>query len=283
MDSKLSVIRSRKINVLVKKDNQYYKIIKIVFNKSDGSIFVNLPNYKKADGIVAKATMEGNAPLPMDINLQNWGKVTTSLVKFSYRPDGEVHFSQDGKVKTEIRKKSLPLAGELNHFFTLQSQGFDNFERLPNKPNDKSNERYIDFDVGEEDLKGIKIVGRWQKLDELNFTPPSPGKNINPSVIRWRNQDGSLKLEWSFVLGQPQSYTYPNHVLLLSFIPLFHYLEPANQKKSSLSFMGGFDPPDIVNDLSIDTSFLTFIYPIENIDLLKNKIGSIDFSRSLKT
>jgi len=50
---------------------------------------------------------------------------------------------------------------------------------------------------------------------------------------------------------------------------------------SHLTFIGGFDSSDIVKDLSKDTSFLGFMYPVSDYEILKKTIGSIDFQDNL--
>lgn len=61
-------------------------------------------------------------------------------------------------------------------------------------------------------------------------------------------------------------------VLTIETIPKFD-----KGHDSSILFIGGFDPVRIVNNKSIDTSFLALAYPSLNSDNLIKMIGSIDY------
>ena len=47
-------------------------------------------------------------------------------------------------------------------------------------------------------------------------------------------------------------------------------------RESSLVFIGGFDSKAAMDDTSRAVSFLTFSYPAENVEDLRNRLGSID-------
>lgn len=70
---------------------------------------------------------------PASLSLLDGGKVTGHKVKYSHHPDGRVHFSQDGKIRTVIQKKSIPLSEAEGHLFTVQLQGLKDFGELSAK------------------------------------------------------------------------------------------------------------------------------------------------------
>ena len=44
-------------------------------------------------------------------------------------------------------------------------------------------------------------------------------------------------------------------------------------------FIGGFDPPEVMNDLSKPFSFLYMSYPAPNYETLEKRLGSIDINK----
>ncbi len=48
-------------------------------------------------------------------------------------------------------------------------------------------------------------------------------------------------------------------------------------RESSMLFVGGFDPSAAMNDIDQAVSFLAFSYPAENVEDLRQRLGSIDF------
>jgi hypothetical protein len=50
----------------------------------------------------------------------------------------------------------------------------------------------------------------------------------------------------------------------------------SDTKKSFLTFVGGFDSKEIINNYQVDTSFLIMTCPADNYEELKDTIGSLD-------
>lgn len=119
--------------VAIKTRSSHAKILQIAWG-SDGTIMVHLPYYKHADGLLSIATMPAGNGTPLQVSLEDAGKVTSHRVKYSHHIDGRAHFSQDGKILTKIKKQSVPLATLSGHVFTAQAQGLQDFE--PVSPSD---------------------------------------------------------------------------------------------------------------------------------------------------
>jgi hypothetical protein len=81
-----------------------HQICQIFFGKKDGSIFIS-----SVLRIWSELSQAHRLALALTPFLNEGGKVTSHLVKFSHHPDGRVHFSQTGKVRTEIIRTSFPL------------------------------------------------------------------------------------------------------------------------------------------------------------------------------
>jgi hypothetical protein len=112
--------RAECIVIAVKRKGNYSKVFQIVFSKRDGSIYINFPYFKHSKGVVSIATMPAGAKYPLEVSFIESGKVTSHLVKYSHHPDGMAHFSQDGYVKTQIRKQSIALTELDGHFFKIK-------------------------------------------------------------------------------------------------------------------------------------------------------------------
>ncbi len=158
--------QSEKYVVVLEVEGTYFKLLQFMFHKRDGSLFVNFPYFQHSEGIVAEV------PLPdskAEIHLPNWGKVTSHLVKYSHHPDGRAHFSQDGKVRTEIVKQSVPIERLSGHTFTVQIQGLDAFEQTQDDLSKRlaKDRQYVVFRVKGKTPAALRIVGRWYSIDGL--------------------------------------------------------------------------------------------------------------------
>lgn len=104
----VQAFRSKQTVVTIKADGHRHKIIQVLFSK-DGSLYVTFPYFKHAEGLLAVVTVTRPPGTTSEINLADTGKVASHLVKYSHHPDGRAHFSQDGKVRTEIRRQAVAL------------------------------------------------------------------------------------------------------------------------------------------------------------------------------
>ena len=84
-------------------------------------------------------------------------------MKYAHHVGGEVHFSQDGKILTRIRRQSVPLRSNKGHIFTLLAQGLGHFEAA-NKAKDNAaptkKRANLTVDLGNDSPEAIKFVGR---------------------------------------------------------------------------------------------------------------------------
>ena len=198
------------------------------------------------------------------------------MVKFSYPPDGNAHFSQDGKVYTKVRKVCPPINKIEGHFFTVQIQGLDFFEQfeLGNEKTSNPKQRsFIEAKLGNKTPPAIKIVG--MLYSRANLRSRSPSQFAGP-IIDAKDTAGNLR---KVCICAPPIETGVNADinLLLSCepIPLFN-----KTKAATLFFSGGFDERSVVEDWTKDTTFLALVYPAQNVAELTQTIGSIDFNRS---
>lgn len=209
------------------------------------------------------------------IKLADGGKVTSHRVKYTHHPDGRVHFSQDRKIYTAIKKQSVPLASAHGHIFTVQFQGIDDFE-LVNPQKDRkppSGKRtLLNMDFPDDYPEAIKIVGRWYSAKELiESIEGNPGDSVGP-IIPCKENGGSQRL--AMIVSPPQSQPFSDFALMISCVSIPRF---SQDKGTALTFIGGFDQYEIATNLSVDSSFLALSYPTNNYDELLTQIGTIDF------
>lgn len=251
--------------------NERHKIFQVVFGKSDGSLYVTFPYFHTQKGFVSIGTF----PRLMrqgKIDLEPTGKVTSNQVKYAHHPDGEVHFSQSGKVKTSVRRKCLPLNRADGHLFTINVQNISSFDSDPVSEDHptKQSKTTLNFKFDGEEPDRIKFVVRWYKPETFLRMSKVKSKEFGPN-IRTQAPDGKVKM--AFLAGPPLGWPLHKFMMLITCEST-----PALEKESEslLMFIGGFDPPEIMDDLSKPFSFLYMSYPAPDYEALEKRIGSID-------
>ena len=108
-------------------ENKRVKLFKVFFT-SDWTLNVDFPYFTDPNAILDELIIPPWINYPADITLKHTWKLTSHRVKFAHHISWEVHFSQDWKIRTEVRKKSLPLKEVRGHIFTVMLQGIDSFK-----------------------------------------------------------------------------------------------------------------------------------------------------------
>lgn len=266
-----NILRSEKYIIAVSEENVIYKLFQVIFEK-DGSMYVNFPYYKYEKGILSVPTIEGGKK-PENIELVPGGKITINRAKYSHHPDGTVLFSQTGFIKSIVRKQSIPLENSSGHVFTVQLQGLKDF-KIENKKSVTNRRELIIYSFDNLKSQAIKFVGFWynQKNDAHRFTSSNKEPKVNCITPDGRKIDG-------YLLSAPPGSPLEEYFLVLTaeVVPLLD-----KENYSALTFIGGFDHIDVVNDLNKDTKFLALSYPIENADELAKRIGQVDIDKELR-
>lgn len=255
------MVRFKSFDIVAKSHGILRRIAKLEFNQ-DGSIYVFFPGFAKTEGIVCRARLRAGQSNKTTLDLTENGRVTAHLVKYAHHPDGEAHFSQDGRVKTEIRRKSIPLDRQKGHLFTIQIQSLESF-RLLKVPR----EERLTFEVAE-NTKALKITGWRFRFTDLRL-PEGIQPPFSPNSIQ--TSDGVTR--FGLFVSPPEGQRFDDTVLFLG-IEKTPFLSKDNG--AHLIFLGGFDPVSIALDHSRDTEFLVFAYPCPDFKLLKEQIGCID-------
>jgi hypothetical protein len=158
------------------------------------------------------------------------------------------------------------------HLFTIQLQGLKDFAEV------KSSERIplltrkrtiLNLNSGEHAPVALKFVAHWysksallRRMDRFGSNPWLTAERPDGTTVR------AVLLENAFLQTQHPSYL----LLTCEPVPMID-----NSRYSSLTFVGGFDPPEVALDHNLDTSFLALAYPAtESYDTLRRRIGCVD-------
>ena len=264
----VAAFRSQRTVVTVLANVGRYKVFQIFFGR-DGSLFVTFPYFSHRTGILAAATIPGNGQTTSQVNLQLGGKIASHLVKYSHHPDGRAHFSQHGKVRTEIKRQSVALSRQHGHIFSLLVQGLSAFDKADDAKDVGGSPKRtaLTFQItGSAEPEAIKFVGRW--LDVSMMSASDSSAIIGPTVL---TQDSAGNQRNGVLLASPYDQN-PHHVLCITSQPMAR-LGPDPEV---MCFYGGYAPREVMDDTTKDAGFLGFLYPAADADQLKLRLGTID-------
>ncbi len=270
--------KSKKFTFSIKVSGISYHIFNIIFHTkqdmSSSNFMVILPHFSKTKGLVSKVTFPGNKTHTAKISLLPGGKTTSHLIKYTHWLDGNVHFSQDGKVFTQIKNISDRLDDGIGHVFTIQIKGLASYNKIsePTKQNDNS-KRDLQFDFGSEVPSSIKFVAWWFRKSDVHLTTNSLPKNAEPKYY-FKNPDGTIR-DPSWGISPPEGSPLEGFTLFVTCrsMPII-----TKEKNDRFSFMGGFPSKSIRDDLAQDLQFLIATYPIRYYKAYLKRLGTIDLS-----
>lgn len=244
------------------------KIFQINFKSKDGSLFVSVPYANLGVGRLGLVNCPpGN---PDSITFGESAPATTHSVKYSHHPDGEAHFSLDGKIFTRVRKKAVPLTHAEGHLFTVMVQGLHRFEDFAEKDIGTAKRGIVPMPLLDGHVNALKFV--CHLYSSLQFAKMLKAPKMNSAWIPLLLPDGRKLV--GIVLATRLKKNDAQYLLIVSVEEIGTI---ATHTDLFVSLMGGFDPPDIVFDHSEPMSFLMMMYPEKSdiADLVKS-VGSID-------
>ena len=252
----------------VRNSSIHKKIFQINFKSKDGSLFVSVPYANLGVGRVGVVECP-----PGDPNALLFGDnapVTTHAVKYSHHPDGQAHFSQDGKVFTRIRRKAVPLTAAQGHLFTVMVQGLHLFEDLTQRDVASSKREIVSMPVRDGPIEALKFVGHLHSSSHFasRLQKPKMESPLMPII----KPNGQRVVGVVLATRLKQS----NHQYLL-VVTVEEISTIATYADLNVWLMGGFDAPDIALDHSRPMSFLMMMYPeVGDVKELVRSVGSID-------
>lgn len=266
----LKVFKPKRTTLAAKVAGVRYKLLQIMYGKKDGSIFISFPYFENTDGLVSLVNFPGGIKQPTDLGLTPGGKVTSHLVKYSHHPDGRAHFSQDSKVRTEVLKNAAPIAEINGHFFTAQLQGLHSYKSESKLTPNSSQKVTLDFDFGEEEPESIKIVGRLYSTEVLVKNIVG---DVEGPIVPVETNSGEKGV--AFLVGDPIRREHEKIMLITGkAIPRLD-----KNTDTALTFIGGFDHVEIINNTNLGTTFLALAYPVSDYNEMRKKLGTVDFER----
>ncbi len=264
-------LASHRIIFAIRLGHDRRKIFQAMFLR-DGSVVVNFPYFRDSTGLLTQPNLPPGGPVidHLTIGKNDGSKCTSHRVKYTHHLDGEAHFSQDGKIYTAIRRKAVPLRQANGHLFTLRAQGLDNFKALSEKNHEKSKHRFtVEFKTPDNFSGSIQFTGWIYRIKDLKMAQVNPSGVVGPSVFVKHPQHGPLP---AVAIGDPRN---PNEETVL--VVSLHQTGPLfRNQETGLIFIGGFDPPTIVNDYSLPMGFLSLICPIQDLEVARSEIGTVD-------
>jgi len=265
---KLKAYSGDRVVIGVRNASVRKKIFQVNFTSKNGSLFVSVPYANLRVGRVG--VVECPLGNPESLIFGDSAPVTTHAVKYSHHPDGEAHFSQDGKVFTRIRRKAVPLTAAEGHLFTVMVQGLHRFEDVTQKDIATAKRGIVLMPVSDGPFEALKFVGHL--FSSSNFARQLQKPKMESPFIPLIVPDGRRLV--GIVLAT--RLTERNHRYLL-VVSVERIGTIATHTDFNVWLMGGFDHPDIAFDHSRPTSFLIMMYPeLRDIDELVSSVGSID-------
>lgn len=259
----MPVVRAAVHNIVVEDPLGWHRLAKIGFGR-DGSIYLMFPSLRGLSGVVASATAGATPGVVQTIDMLDVGHTTSHLVKFSYHPDGRVHFSQSGKVKTAVQGLADPLSQKLGHIFTARFQGIGEFG--PQRSNDKSHTALFRALDGNVDAAGLACwrydVAPLEGGAERFFTG-------EPNGIRY--PDG--RLQKGVFIAPPADDPYATFVLLLAVYFPGRFTE---EFRAGMVFIGGFSSARMESGEGPSKSLLLAQYPCPDRITFAEGVRSID-------
>lgn len=264
-------IRSERVVCVVKVGQLRAKAFQIGFER-DGSLFIHFPYFQHRVGILSSSELPATGERTAEVNLENGGKVTSHLVKYSHHPDGRAHFSQDRKIFTTIKRQSVALREQNGHIFTLNIQGLHALEvakAAKDVEGNSAKRSVVDFQV-EPTPESLKFVGRWLDINQMRVGEP----NATVGPKHWMVDPDGVKTNATLVAGlQPDT----KHVLAVTCVAMPR-LGPAPE---IFLFQGGFDAFETMTDPTKKAGFLAFQYPLPEAASVRERIGSVDYAPKL--
>ncbi|MDB4914685.1 MAG: hypothetical protein JWM95_2329 [Gemmatimonadetes bacterium] len=270
-DGPLRYFRAEQFTVLLADEEQRRttQLLQIQLRKN-GQIFAQCPYFVSSAGLVGECETVVDGNMNGQIRLGEVGITTSHLVKYSHPLDGNAHFSQDGKVHTQIRRQSFRLDSAGGHLFEFHLFGLSSFAAIV--PGEERKKRvYLPFaTLGA--AHAATVVGEWIPKARLREWAQEAGGTLGP--IGHLPYDRAGKPYLACLLGHPNPDLDRYGLLSISVNPV---VPPASISQPQLLMLGGWDAGSLKAGPGDSVRFLAFMYPAGNIDAMRRRLGSIDY------
>ena len=192
---------------------------------------------------------------------------------------GRVHFSQDRKVRTEIRRHAdFRLDGPIGKLFQLHAF----FPAGGFLPLDASNMRegrpHLVFNYPKEIPSAVRIAAEWRRKTDVASWGDPPGTPLGPKARLQSKVTGGRGGAYFF--GQPDGYPLQEHLLVITCDRVD---APTGVEKPMIIFTGGADADEVkrTGDVAPPSEYLAAMYPVADREAMERVLGTIDFAPSI--
>jgi hypothetical protein len=162
--------------VLIGSPERLYKVCHLRFS-NQGGIYVQAPYFQESDGLVGQLNWRPSGKGSVSASFEpGWARATSHLVKLHHPPDGNAHFSQDGKVNTEIWLKTFPLTTGRGFVFQLNMYGIEGHDYIAPDARLDKNRVYLPFVFNGPIPDALTVFGEWLPRRELAPQKGEPSK-----------------------------------------------------------------------------------------------------------
>lgn len=267
-DFDLNPIISERVVVVLQRDNEKRKLFQIMFLR-DGSLTVSFPYFNEPKCQLAVGTMPNAAFTPtLKLDTNVWG--SSHRVKYTHHLDGRAHFSQDGRIRTVVKRQAVPLKQAQGHVFTVSLQGLHAFKLLPEDQHRAPTKRRANAIIGMSGrpTDSLKIIGQVYQRETFKRSVVNANPPVGPNVTLQRPNG---QLHNGVIVAAVHT---PDLILALHAVAI----PPLNKERPTIVFVGGFDPSEIVNDYTQTSDFLFMASPPGDFGQLVAKHGTVDLS-----
>ena len=266
---RLRLVSANKATICVGTPLAVHKVLQLTF--TGNGIFVQSPYFRRCSGIASRVEITPTAGPPYRFQLDEFGRVTSHMVKLAHHTNGRAHFSQDGRVRTEIRRQSFRLDNSIGSVFQAFAFWLRGFDVVPTGA--RSRDRaWIQFRMANRHLFGVSIEGEWRRRAALEANIDVLDGVVGPLATLVHRRRGTA--QQSFFLAPRTGFE--SHVLVLSCTEA---TIPENVTDPLLIMMGGWDPHEVTGGLPEvrQTGCLAALYPLTAPEEMAARIGLIDF------
>lgn len=225
------------------------------------SIFVHFPYQPDSPGVVSRRELPPGVTHTFDVT--EAALAMTRKIKYSHPSDGRAHFSQDGKIFTEIRNQAQSLDSSVGHFFSIDIAGIEHFRQCKGSlPKETVNAQFV-F-PGDQPVDPVHFAGFWYRTG----SGLRPTGLTNPVLI----DRGTGSPDPALAIAPAPDSPLSGGVLAIFARPNTSGM----QLKSGdfyILFTGGFGAN--LADIQSPSSFLALQYPVQDI----SHLPSIDFDQ----
>ncbi len=261
----INAVQCKRVVCVIRAGDLRAKAFQVVFGR-DESLFITFPYFRHRTGILSASIIPATGARQSQVSLEDGGKVTSHLIKYSHHADGRAHFSQTGKIIIAIRRQSVALERQHGHIFSLRIQGLNALDVAEPVNDTGATPKRTVVDFQTEPAEVIKFVARWFDVNKLRFNNPT--LTIGPTLLM-TDRDGIQRNACLF--ASPHSNA--RHVLAVTC----ERIPTLGPEPEMFLFYGGFDPAEMMTDPTKEAGFLAFLYPLSAAEKTREQLGSVDW------